>query len=145
VDEILIRRLRAEDVDEIIRIEAAITRTQDGLDLKRIVEDQVHSEGDASYVAVIENKIAGYMISYITSRNFGVHKCAWISVLGVDPRHMDQGIGKRLGEKIFEHYREQGISDVFTTVKWDQTDLLSFFRTLGFDRSDFIHLRKQLD
>lgn len=145
MDEILIRRLREDDADEIIRIEAAITQTPDGLDLKRIVEDQVHRKGDASYAAVIGDKIVGYIISYITSGNFGVNKCAWISVLGVDPKYMDQGIGKRLGEKTFEHYKEQGICDVFTTVRWDHTDLLSFFKTLGFERSNFLHLRKRLD
>ncbi len=145
MDEIVIRRLTNDDADEIIRIERAITHTPGELDLKEIVEDHVSRKGDASYVAVLDGKIVGYMISYITTGNFGVNKCAWISILGVDPKYMDQGIGRRLGEEIFEYYREQGISDVFTTVRWDHTDLLSFFKTLGFDRSNFLHLRKRLD
>lgn len=145
MDEIVIRKLKEDDADEIIRIEKAITRAPNGLDLKRIVEEQVRKKGDASYVALLDDKIVGYMISYITSGNFGVNKCAWISVLGVDPKYMDRGIGKKLGEKTFEHYRKQGISDVFTTVRWDQTDLLSFFKILGFERSNFLHLRKRLD
>jgi hypothetical protein len=29
-------------------------------------------------------------------------------------------------------------------VRWDSTDMLSFFKTLGFDRSNFINLRKVL-
>ncbi len=145
MDEILIRKLREEDADAIIQIEAAITPAQDGLDLKRIVEDQVHRKGDASYVAVMGDRVVGYMISYITSGNFGVNKCAWISVLGVDPKYMDRGIGKELGERIFQHYKALGVKEIFTTVRWDHTDLLSFFKTLGFDRSSFIHLRKGLD
>ena len=145
MDEILIRKLRKEDADAIIRIEEAITQVQDGLDLKQIVEEQVHRKGDASYVAVLEDRIVGYMISYITTGNFGVNKCAWISVLGVDPNYMDRGIGKDLGERIFENYKEQGVKEIFTTVNWDHTDLLSFFKTLGFDRSNFIHLRKALE
>ncbi len=145
MDEILIRKLRKEDADAIIRIEEAITQVQDGLDLKQIVEEQVHRKGDASYVAVLEDRIVGYMISYITTGNFGVNKCAWISVMGVDPNYMDRGIGKDLGERIFENYKEQGVKEIFTTVNWDHTDLLSFFKTLGFDRSNFIHLRKALE
>ena len=145
MDEIVIRRLKNDDADEIIRIERAITHTPGGLDLKEIIEDHLSRKGDASHVAMLDGKIVGYMISYITTGNFGVNKCAWISILGVDPKYMDQGIGRRLGEKIFEYYREQNISDVFTTVRWDHTDLLSFFKTLGFDRSNFLHLRKRLD
>jgi len=34
--------------------------------------------------------------------------------------------------------------NVFTLVRWDSADMLSFFKTLGFDRSNFINLRKTL-
>ena len=35
--------------------------------------------------------------------------------------------------------------DIYTSVRWDSTDLLSFFKTLGFQRSDFINLHKSLE
>ena len=35
--------------------------------------------------------------------------------------------------------------DIYTSVRWDSTDLLSFFKTLGFQRSDFISLHKSLE
>ncbi|RPJ10835.1 MAG: GNAT family N-acetyltransferase, partial [Desulfobacteraceae bacterium] len=41
--------------------------------------------------------------------------------------------------------REKGIKDVYTSVRWDSVDLLSFFKTLGFDRSNFINLKKSLE
>jgi N-acetylglutamate synthase-like GNAT family acetyltransferase len=74
-----------------------------------------------------------------------VEKSAWIASLGVDPKYMGQGIGKRLAQEIFDVYKEKGIQNIFTSVRWDSADLLSFFKTLGFDRSDFINLRKQLN
>jgi N-acetylglutamate synthase-like GNAT family acetyltransferase len=58
---------------------------------------------------------------------------------------MGEGIGAKLAEEIFEIYRAQGIENVYTSVRWDSTDLLSFFKTLGFDRSNFINLRKDLN
>ncbi|MFO7600874.1 MAG: GNAT family N-acetyltransferase, partial [Candidatus Desulfacyla sp.] len=70
---------------------------------------------------------------------------AWIATLGVDPKFMGQGIGKKLAEAILAVYREKGINDIYTTVRWDSVDLLSFFKTLGFDRSNFINLRKDLE
>jgi ribosomal protein S18 acetylase RimI-like enzyme len=55
---------------------------------------------------------------------------------------MGRGIGASLAEEIFKFYRSKGIENVYTSVRWDSTDLLSFFKTLGFDRSNFINLRK---
>jgi ribosomal protein S18 acetylase RimI-like enzyme len=58
---------------------------------------------------------------------------------------MGMGIGARLAEEIFKYYKAQGIDKVYTSVRWDSTDLLSFFKTLGFDRSNFINLRKNIE
>ena len=33
----------------------------------------------------------------------------------------------------------------FASVRWDSVDFLPFFKTLGFDRSNFINLRKELN
>ena len=85
------------------------------------------------------------MISYILTAGFGEAKSAWIATLGVDPKFMGQGIGANMAQKIFEIYRTEGIESVYTTVRWDSTDLLSFFKTLGFDRSHFINLRKVIN
>lgn len=140
-----IRRLKNKDASEIGRIDAAISQTGTSLDFKRIVQEQVQKGADASFVAELNGEVVGYMISYITSGNFGVDRCAWIAMFGVDPKLMGQGIGKSLAEEVFRFYRDKGVTAVFTTVRWDSTDLLSFFKTLGFDRSDFINLGKALD
>jgi ribosomal protein S18 acetylase RimI-like enzyme len=58
---------------------------------------------------------------------------------------MGQGIGKQLAEEVFGFYSQKGITNIRTSVRWDSTDLLSFFKTLGFDRSEFINLRRVLD
>jgi len=36
------------------------------------------------------------------------------------------------------------VKKIYTSVRWDSTDLLSFFKAVGFERSDFINLRKDL-
>jgi hypothetical protein len=53
-------------------------------------------------------------------------------------------VGKKLAEEIFRVYLKKGITNIYTSVRWDSVDLLSFFKTLGFDRSNFINLRKEL-
>ena len=141
----IIRRLRPEDADDISRISAAITNVPEACDFKRMIEDQSKRSEDASFVAEREGKVVGYLIISILSGFFGIKRSAWISLLGVHPRFMGQRIGERMAEEGFKYCNYQGIKDIYTTVRWDSTDLQSFFKTIGFDRSNFINLRKQLD
>jgi ribosomal protein S18 acetylase RimI-like enzyme len=142
VNNLRIRRLKKEDADEIGRIYAAITMKSVNDDFKRVVEDHAGRDNQACFVAEIEGKVVGFMISYILTAAFGIPNSAWIATLGVDPDCMGQGIGAGLADEIFKFYRAKGIDNVYTSVRWDSTDMLSFFKTLGFDRSNFINLRK---
>lgn len=141
---ILVRRMRKEDADPIKRIDKAITKSAASFDLKRIIEEEVEREQGGSFVAEIDGKVVGYMVSYVTSGNFGVNQCAWIAMFGVDPQYMGEGIGKKLAAKIFRFYKNKGITEVFISVKWYATDILSFCKTLGFTRSEFVNLQKSI-
>jgi ribosomal protein S18 acetylase RimI-like enzyme len=145
VEDVLIRRLKMDDVDDIIRIFKAITQEEITVDFKKVLEEQSQKTEDASFVAEQQSRVVGYMIGYLLSGSFGTEKSAWIAMLGVDPKFMGQGIGKSLAKEIFRFYKDRDITNIYTSVRWDSTDLLSFFKTLGFDRSNFINLRKNLD
>jgi len=142
VENVKIRRLRKEDAAAISQIYAAITMKAADSDFKRVVEEHARRDDEACFVAEREGTVVGFMISYILTAGFGMAKSAWIATLGVDPNCMGQGIGAALAEKIFSYYRRHGIENVYTSVRWDSVDMLSFFKTLGFDRSNFINLRK---
>jgi len=142
---VLIRRMKKEDAGAIAKIDAAIAKRPSQIDFEQIVADEVKRAVDASYVAEIRGKIVGFMISYVTYGNFGADRCAWIAMFGVSPKWMGQGIGKRMAEEIFRVYKEKGVTEIFTSVRWDATDVLSFFKTLGFERSNFINLWKKLE
>lgn len=145
VDNILIRRAKSKDLEPIGRIQEAITKAPVTADFRQIVKEHTHRTEDASLVAEYQGKVVGFMITYILSGGFGIDKSAWIAMFGVDPKFMGQGIGKKLAEEIFDFYKAKGITQIYTSVSWDSTDLLSFFKTLGFDRSNFINLRRVLD
>ena len=145
MDNFQIRRLKIEDAEVIGQIYAAITRRPVEPDFKSVVEEHAQSDEEACFVAEHQGKVVGFMISYILTAGFGEAKSAWIATLGVDPNFMGQGIGASLAQKIFKIHKAAGIENVYTTVRWDSTDLLSFFKTLGFDRSKFINLRKVID
>ena len=141
----VIRRLRPDDADEIGRISSSITGKHNRTDLQRVIDKQAHSEDDASFVAERDGKLVGYCISHVLSGSFGIGKSAWVAMIGVDPSLMGQGIGEMLAKEALNHYKSCGITNIYTSVRWDSTDLLSFFKTLGFQRSDFINLHKSLE
>ena len=142
MEKIKIRKLRKEDAAAISQIYAAITMKAADSDFKRVVEEHAQREDEACFVAERAGKVVGFMISYILTAGFGMAKSAWIATLGVDPNYMGQGIGAGLAEETFSYYKSKGIENVYTSVRWDSADMLSFFKTLGFDRSNFINLRK---
>ena len=60
------------------------------------------------------------------------------------PRHMGAGIGKELGNELIKIFKEKKVKHIFTSVRWDSGDLLAFFKSIGFDRSDFTNLEKKI-
>ena len=145
MENLLIRRLEARDADDISRIQEAITKQPVAIDYRTVVEAEARKEDRVSFVAELDGKVVGYMVTYIMYGGFGLEKSAWVGLFGVDPRYMGRGIGKMLAREVFDVFRKIDVRNVFTSVKWDSTDLLSFFKTLGFRRCDFINLEKTLD
>ncbi len=139
-----IRQMKPEDSEEICKIYSEITKKAVETDFAKLVQAHAQGEDSACFVAELDGKVIGFMISYILTLGFGIEKSAWIATMGVNPKYMGQGIGARLAAEIFKFYEAQGITRVYTSVRWDSTDLLSFFRTLDFERSDFINLAKKL-
>jgi len=145
VDTIRIRPLQAHDADDVWRIFRLITKSAVLIDYTQALEDHLASHTSASFVAESGGRVVGFMFGTIIACGFGLlDKSAWITMLGVDPEYMGQGIGKRVAEAIFSQCKEKGINTVYSSVLWDAGDLLSFFKTLGFTRCDFINLQKTL-
>lgn len=142
MNNLLIRRVKIGDSEDIARIYASIVKRYEEIDFNRIIREQVRNTDMANFVAELMGKVVGFIVSYTLSGGFGIDKSAWIAMVGVDPKFMGKGIGKNLAEEVFRFYRDQGINNIYTSVRWDSTDLLSFFKTLKFDRSDFINLSK---
>jgi ribosomal protein S18 acetylase RimI-like enzyme len=130
------------DSEDIARIYSSIVKRYEEIDFNRLIREQVRNTDMANFVAELMGKVVGFIISHTLSGGFGIDKSAWIAMVGVDPKFMGKGIGKNLAEEVFRFYRDQGIKNIYTSVRWDSTDLLSFFKTLKFDRSDFINLSK---
>ena len=140
-----IREITLEDAAAIQQIRKAISEEDGSVDFEKFIEQQIsESSGKLSLVAEISGRVVGYMISTTLYAGFGIKKSAWIMAIGVHPEYMGQGIGLSLARKICDIYKEKGIENIYSSVLWDSTDVLSFFKKLGFERSEFINLKKRL-
>jgi ribosomal protein S18 acetylase RimI-like enzyme len=140
----LIRKLRATDGQAVKNIIKSISQRTSNLDYEKITEEEAKRPDNGSFVAEIDGEVIGFVISYILYGVFGIEKSAWLAMIGIDPKYMDQGIGKNLADEIFKFYNKMGIVNIFTSVRWDSTDMLSYFKALGFDRSSYINLTKTI-
>jgi ribosomal protein S18 acetylase RimI-like enzyme len=138
--DITVRQMRAEDVDLAAQIFRAITRRKASGKWRSMVEKLIEHHPEECLVAVRRGQVIGFILGEMKEFAFGAERSGWIEVLGVDPRHMGEGVGKLLGSKLLSDFRKKGATRVFTAVTWDFGDLLAFFRSIGFDRSAFIIL-----
>jgi len=140
-----IRKLTARDLPQVVAIQGIITRQKVTAEKIAILKEHINKEGNISLVAVADKRVVGFLISELMTNSFGLDQGGWIKNVGVLPQYMGKGIGQSLANQLFDAYRRKGINEIFTASRWDWGDLLSFFKSLGFDRGNFINLYKKLD
>lgn len=144
LDPIKIRKMLVKDLPQVVKIQEAITKTKKTREKIAVLKEHIQKEGTISLVAVSDGRVLGYVISEIMTNSFGLDQGGWIEDLGVDPKYMGEGLGQTLAASLFEVFKERKIYEIYTAALWDSVDLLSFFKSIGFDRSNFINLYRKL-
>ncbi len=109
-----------------------------------MVRNRLRKQEGVGYVAARDGQIVGFIIGEVKGEGFGLEKSGWIEVVGVHPRQMGVGIGHAMAGKLFEYFKRRGIRDIYTVVRWDAVDMLSFFKSVGFDRSKGSGIHRQI-
>lgn len=157
--EVNIRALTENDLDAIVEIDRKILgRTRREYWRRKIRYADIYPR--PALVAEVEGKVVGFILGYVSGWEFGVpDTVAWIDTIGVDPAYQKRGIGKRLFEELIENFKRtgreetpearesriEGVSVVYTLVRWDDWDLLQFFQAMGFKRGDMINLELKIE
>lgn len=147
-----IRLLSMDDLDDILQIEEKIEKEQDLGKSERMAyfEETAtyhlqHGEPLLNLGAEIDGKLVGFIFAEIRLWEFGRgEKTGWIKVLGIDPEYQGRGIGRKLGETLLGHFKRKNVKKVRTLVDWYEGNLISYFRSLGFDILNMIPLEKEL-
>ena len=139
-----LREFGRSDIPEMVAIQQAITKKKVSRTWIRMLERHLEGTQGLGFVATKGGKVVGFALGEVKGEGFGLSQSGWIEVVGVDPQDMGEGIGKALLEELFKAFRRKKIKNVYTAVRWDAVDMVSFFKSIGFGRSDFINLVHKL-
>lgn len=133
---IRIRALDELDISDIVAIDEQIGGLYRPEVWERRIGYYLRRDPEASVVAEVDGKVAGFMLGEARSGEFGLEEpTGWIEVLGVDPSHRSKALGRRMATAMLEHFRSQGVRSVRTLVDEEREDLRGFFSSLGFEPS----------
>jgi GNAT superfamily N-acetyltransferase/biotin operon repressor len=149
---ITIRFLGMEDLDDILRIEEKILGEQNSGHPERLVslKDTTvyhlqHGDPLLNLGAEIDGKLVGFIFSEVRRWEFGRGgMTGWILILGVDQEYRGMGVGHKLGSTLLEHFRKKNITKIRTMVEWYEGELISYFRSLGFNMLSMLPLEKEI-
>ncbi|HYX25786.1 MAG TPA: GNAT family N-acetyltransferase [Thermoanaerobaculia bacterium] len=131
---IRIRPLDELDISAIVAIDEAISGRYRPEVWERRISYYLRRAPEASLVAEVDGKVAGFMLGEVRSGEFGLEEpTGWIEVLGVDPAQRGKALGRKMAEGMLEHFRTQGAHSVRTLVDEEREDILTFFSSLGFE------------
>lgn len=139
-----LREFRRSDIPAMVAIQESITKKKVPSTWTRMLESHLEDADGVGFVAVRGGQVVGFVIGETKGEGFGLPQSGWIEVVGVDPAAMGEGIGKAMVERLLETFQSRGITSVYTAVRWDAGDMLSFFKSVGFGRSEFINLVRRL-
>lgn len=139
-----IREMTEEDIEGVLAIDRNIVASDRVMTYATSAESDVGGELGVSLVAEVGGGIVGFLLGEITDSLYGPGDTAWIRLIGIGASYQRQSIGARLVQVFTERCRHQGIRSVHITVRLHDWTLLSFLRSLGFDRSETVEFIKPI-
>ncbi|UCE96267.1 MAG: GNAT family N-acetyltransferase [Candidatus Bathyarchaeota archaeon] len=158
ITKIKIRSLNENDLDAVVEIDNKILGKRRHEYWKRKI-GYADIYPRPALVAEVDGKVVGFILGYVSGWEFGVpDTVGWIDTLGVDPDYQNQGVGKILFNKLIENFKRsgkeaqpeaketaiEGVSVVYTLVRWNDWNLLRFFHKMGFKKGEMISLELEI-
>jgi ribosomal protein S18 acetylase RimI-like enzyme len=143
-----VRPVRRADLDAVIAIDAAVTGLEKRNYWQRVYRRYgIAARGEHRWflVALLQGRVAGFLIGEVRDWEFGSPPCGWVFAIDVDPRVRQAGIASRLLATLNASLRRTGVRKLRTLLARDNTLILSFFRSQGMMAAPLIPLELDLD
>lgn len=124
MESLIIRSMKASDINEVIKIEEACFSVPWS---KASFEKELKSNLLARYfVAQLENQLVAYGGMWIVIDE------AHVTNIAVDPRHQGKGFGKKMTEELIIVAKSMGVLRVTLEVRKTNVIAQNLYRSLGF-------------
>lgn len=143
-----IRVLKADDLSELVRIDALHTGLRKRAFWSRVLERFLKPRTRAIRIGLaIEapKGLAGYLLGEVRAFEFGSEPCGWIFGVGVDPRSARTGVASHLLAEAVTRFRAHGVPRIRTMVRRNEVPQLAFFRSNGFRGGPFVQLELDIE
>jgi len=142
-----VRQLNIDDLDAIVEVDFKVGK----VGIRRYpywrtkIEEVEGTSPSCSLVAEYDGKVVGFILGTVSGWEFGIpNTVGWIDVIGIDPAYHHRGVATTLFKAIIEEFKKEGAQHVYTLVQWDDWDLMSFFKAVGFSRGELINLEYRI-
>jgi len=145
-DRIDVRTLRAEDLNDIVRIDQGITGRRREAYIRELVgEAMTDSAVRVSLVARVDGIAAGFVMARTDFGDFGrAEPVAVLDTIGVDPDYSHHGVGHALLSQLFVNLEGLRVERVETSVARENFGLLGFLYDVGFGPSQRLGFVKRI-
>jgi ribosomal protein S18 acetylase RimI-like enzyme len=132
---VAVRALAPADLDEVVAIDAANEgRTRRDYIERRLQAARHEPVLHAQFAAVDAQGLAGFVLARLLQGEFGRHRPALrIELVGVRRALRGRGIGSQLFAALEAWGERHGAAELHTAADWQRTDMLRWFRHLGFE------------
>jgi ribosomal protein S18 acetylase RimI-like enzyme len=150
---VTIRFLGMDDLDDILRIQEKIVgEQQHSVNLEKLatlkdttVYHLQHGDPLMNLGAELDGKLVGFVIGEVRRWEFGRSEMiGWVLILGVHPEYQGMGAGRKLGSVLLDHFRKKSVRKIQTLVEWHDGELISYFKSLGFNWLPMLPLEKEI-
>jgi ribosomal protein S18 acetylase RimI-like enzyme len=143
-DEVQIRRLTEGDALAVTRIDAHHTGHRKPAYWREVLAgflgEALDGRARVGLAAILDGKLAGYLLGEVRAFEFGSEPCGWIFAVGVDPACLRHGVGAALLDEACGAFHEAGVARVRTMVRRSDVPVLAFFRSSGFAGGSYVQL-----
>ena len=133
-----IRTYNPADQEAVVRLWKDCSLVVPANDPIQDIARKIRFQKDLFLVAVREGKLVGTVMAGYEGRR------GWINYLAVSPAHQRRGIGRRLIQEAENRLLALGCPKVNLMVRRSNTQVIKFYRNLGFSPDDVVSLGKRL-
>ncbi|BBO87735.1 GNAT family N-acetyltransferase [Desulfosarcina ovata] len=137
-EKVTIRDMTEEDLAGVLAVDKGIVGTDRVLTYEDPRTSYLGGEMGLSKVAEINGEIVGFAIGGIIAHPYTIEDVGFLNLIGVLPEQQRKGIASNLIKGFMKTCKERKAERLITLVNFNDEQMTSLFRSVGFSQSDVV-------